>query len=234
MSTHSVFGAERVIKSPPIDLPPEIVPNTRLRMDGNTLLKALPAETIPVVFFDPQYRGVLDKMKYGNEREGRGRARSELMQMPASKIAEFVCDIERILIPSGHLFLWADKYHICQGVVDWTGETKLDIVDLIVWDKQKMGMGYRTRRHSEYLVVMQKQPRRAKGVWKVHNIPDVWGEKINGKSHTHQKPIGLQGELIVAVSNEGDYIVDPAAGSFSVMKSAHIHNRNFIGCDLEG
>ena len=95
-------------------------------------------------------------------------------------------------------------------------------------------MGYRSRRVSEYCVVLQKQPRRAKGVWKIHTIRDVWREKVSSKEHPHQKPIGLQGELIAAVSQKGDYVVDPAAGSFSVMESAHIKGRNFIGCDLEG
>ena len=50
---------------------------------------------------------------------------------------------------------------------------------------------------------------------------------------THQKPIELQAELIEFVSNEGDYVIDPAAGSFSVMESARLRNRNFIECDLE-
>lgn len=232
--TSSVFGTNRVIQAPDIDLPPNIIPNTRLKMDGIELLSSLPKSSIPVVFFDPQYRGILDKMSYGNEGKSRGRRRSELMQMTEPKIAEFISKIDQILVPSGHLFLWVDKFHLCQGFSEWLDGTRLDIVDLIVWDKDKMGMGYRTRRNSEYCVVLQKQPRKAKGVWKVHNIPDVWSEKITSKEHTHQKPVKLQKELIEAVSNEGDYIVDPAAGSFSVMTSAHSKNRNFIGCDLEG
>ena len=36
-------------------------------------------------------------------------------------------------------------------------------------------MGYRTRRKSEYCLVLQKVPLRAKGVWRSHNIPDVVG-----------------------------------------------------------
>ena len=95
-------------------------------------------------------------------------------------------------------------------------------------------MGYRSRRVSEYCVVLQKHPKRAKGVWKIHSIPYVWREKTEAKAHPHQKPLQLQAELIAAVSNEGDYVIDPAAGSFSVMAAAHRQNRNFIGCDLEG
>ena len=230
----NVFSTERDIQTPPIDLPDFLKPNTRLKMDGLKFLSYLPTETIPVAFLDPQYRGVLDKMNYGNEGKSREKRRSALMQMSEGLIAEFLQSIDRVLIPSGHLFLWVDKFHLCQGFKTWFDATQLDIVDLIVWNKDRFGMGYRSRRVSEYCVVLQKHPRRAKGVWKIHNIRDVWLERTETKEHPHQKPVGLQAELIAAVSNEGDYVIDPAAGSFSVMEAALKKGRNFIGCDLEG
>ncbi|MDE2859048.1 MAG: site-specific DNA-methyltransferase [Chloroflexota bacterium] len=231
---NSVFASSRDLVSPNFLLPKEIVPNIRLKMDGRSLLEFIPEATIPVVFFDPQYRGVLDKLAYGNEGIKRGKRRCELLQMDEDTIRDFVDGINRALIPSGHLFLWIDKYHLCQDFRQWFNGTQLEVVDLITWDKGRMGMGYRTRRVSEYCVVLQKSPKRAKGVWRIHDIPDVWREKVGTKKHPHQKPTELQSRLISAVSNEGDFIVDPAAGSFSVMDSAMLRNRNFIGCDLEG
>lgn len=230
----SVFGNDHVLKMPDIELPPNIAPNTRLKMDGIELLNSLPFRAVPVVFFDPQYRGVLDKLSYGNEGKGRGKSRSALMQMPEGMIRAFLHKINDVLMQSGHLFLWIDKFHLCQGFTEWANGTDLEVVDLITWDKARMGMGYRTRRVSEYCVVLQKQPKRAKGVWKIHNIPDTWREPVKQKTHPHQKPIELQRRLILAVSNEGDYIVDPAAGSFSVLNAARMEDRNFIGCDIEG
>ena len=86
--------------------------------------------------------------------------------------SEFIKEIDRVLKDSGHLFLWVDKFHLCQGVLNWFTETKLNLVDMIVWDKGKIGMGYRTRRRSEYLIVLQKSPVRVKGCWNDHDIPD--------------------------------------------------------------
>lgn len=232
--TNNVFSTERVVQAPPIDLPDFLKPNTRLKMDGLKFLVHLPNKAVPVAFFDPQYRGVLDKMNYGNEGKNREKRRCALMQMTEEQIAKFIRGIDNVLIPSGHLFLWIDKFHLCQGFGTWMDGTQLELVDLIVWDKERIGMGYRSRRVSEYCVVLQKLPKRAKGVWKIHSIPDVWREKTEAKAHPHQKPLQLQAELIAAVSNEGDYVIDPAAGSFSVMAAAHRQNRNFIGCDLEG
>jgi len=187
-----------------------------------------------IVRISSSARTILDRQNYGNEGSGRQRERAELPQMGEPLIRKFIAEIERALIPSGHLMLWVDKYIMCSGINALLEGSALQLVDMVTWNKDRMGMGYRTRRFSEYLVIFQKPPVRAKGVWRLHDIPDVWTEKIeNGdRNHPHAKPIGLQRKLISAVSNEGDVIVDPAAGGYSVLEAAKAEGRNFIGCDL--
>ena len=231
---NTVFSSDRKINIPALKLPRGLYFNKRLKKDGLNFLSKLPTVTFPVAFFDPQYRGVLDKLAYGNEGKSRGKERANLPQMSEKLIHQFIKGINDVLIKSGHLFLWMDKFHLCTGFADWLDETSLEVVDMLTWDKGRIGMGYRTRRRSEYLVVLQKQPRRAKGVWKVHTIPDVWEEKVKRNGFTHKKPIRLQSELITAVSNEGDIVIDPAAGSFSVMESCKETKRKFLGCDING
>jgi site-specific DNA-methyltransferase (adenine-specific) len=82
----------------------KLILNTKLKMDGLTLLHSLENNSVSVVFFDPQYRGILDKMNYGNEGE-RQIERSKLIQMSERKIISFVREINQVLKPSGHLFL---------------------------------------------------------------------------------------------------------------------------------
>ncbi len=231
---NNVFSNIRNIVQPPLELADGLKLNTKQQMDGLQLLKMIDDKSIPLVFFDPQYRTILDKQSYGNEGEGRQKARVELSQMSEKVIRNFIKEIERILIPSGHLMLWVDKFIICSGIHSLLEGSSLQLVDMVTWDKDKMGMGYRTRRYSEHLIIFQKLPVRAKGVWKIHDIPDVWKEKIeNGdRNHTHFKPIGLQKRLIEAVTNKSDVIVDPAAGGYSVMRAANEANRNFLGCDI--
>ena len=230
----AVFSCQRTVQAPSLALPDTLKPNARLKMDGLAFLSQLPPDAIPVAFFDPQYRGVLEKLSYGNEGKDRGRRRCALEQMTEAEIGKFVRGIDRVLIPSGHLFLWVDKFHLCQGVRSWFDGTNLDVVDLVTWDKGTFGMGYRTRRRAEYCIVLQKQPRKAKGVWKIHNIPDVVQEPVSQRDHPHAKPVGLQGELMAAVSHDGDFVIDPAAGSFSVLEAARKQTRTFLGCDLNG
>lgn len=230
----NVFSSQRQIIAPNISPPEGLAFNKRMKMDGIEFLSKIPEDSVPVAFFDPQYRGVLDKLGYGNEGKKRGQKRCSLPQMSEKIIKDFIRGIAAALIPSGHLFLWLDKYHLCTGIQKWINGSKLEIVDLLTWNKERMGMGYRSRKQSEYLIVLQKPPRRAKGVWKIHNIPDVWMEKVKRNGHAHKKPIDLQGELIAAVSNEDDVVIDPAAGSFSVMEACFVRNRNFLGCDING
>lgn len=164
--------------------------NVKYCANGFDLLLMIPDNTIKTSFFDPQYRGVLDKLNYGNEGKQRGKQRCDLPQMSEETIIDFVRELNRVTVKSGHLFLWVDKFHLCTGIDKWIDNTDYNIVDMIVWDKGKMGMGYRSRRRSEYLIVLQKSPVRAKGCWTDHGIPDVWLEKVV-KKHPHSKPVEL-------------------------------------------
>ena len=212
----------------------EIKYNQRQKIDGLELMKKIKDNSIKVCFFDPQYRGILDKMNYGNEGKIKEKRRGELSQMSEDVIKEFLLEINRVLMPSSYLFLWIDKFHLCDGTSSWFLNTNLKTVDLIVWEKPKIGMGYRTRNKCEFLLVLQKLPILAKKTWTIHNIPNVWEEKVDTTEHPHTKPLELQKILIQATSNENDLILDPAMGSGSVLKACLETKRNFIGGDING
>lgn len=226
------FDKERKVHAPTLRIPKELKPNSRITMDGLKFLGKLDEGVVPTVFFDPQYRGILNKLKYGNEKSGKTKRRAELQQMSEENIAQFLGAIERVLMPSGHLFLWVDKFHLCDGVRPWFEGTDMQVVDLLTWQKTRIGMGYRTRRRSEHCVIVQKQPIRAKGVWTVRNIPDVLPEQVLTREHPHAKPVDIQARLIEATTEENDFVIDPAAGSYSVMESALRVGRRFLGCDI--
>src|SRR5262249_7746061 len=94
----------------------------------------------------------------------------------------------------------------------------------------RLGMGKRSRRRGDYLLVLQRPPVTAKN-WRDHGIPNRWAEKVNRKLHAHVKPVGLIERLIGAVTLPGDLVIDPAAGIFGVLYAALALGRKFIGCD---
>jgi site-specific DNA-methyltransferase (adenine-specific) len=205
-------------------------------MDCSGLFSLIDNEAISLTVFDPQYRGILDKMGYGNEGENRGKERVDLKQMSDDTIKSNIKEINRVLKPNGYLFLWVDKFHLVEGVQHWFEDTHLKTVDLLTWNKEKMGMGYRLRNVAEYCLIVQKTPIKkslSKANWKLHNIRNVLSEKITDKIHTHQKPYNIQKELIQAVTDPDDLVLDPCMGSGVILKICQEINRNFIGCDLK-
>lgn len=203
-------------------------------MGGFGLLQGLEKRTAAAVVFDPQYRGLLDAMGYGNEGEGRERKRAGLPQMTDALIGDFIEQIQRVLRPSGHLFLWVDKFTIGAGrhLRYLQRAPLLQVVELIHWNKMRPGMGRRARCRSEYLVVCQKLPLRAGGVWTDHRIDDSWAEASDRSVHPHAKPHQLTERLIRATTKIGDLVVDPCAGGYGVLEACRLSRREFLGCDL--
>lgn len=206
-------------------------------MDGLDLLSRIPDNSVPYVIFDPQYDHLLQFMKYGNTAEnGRQKGRRALPPQDAMNLWQFGQEIARVLKPSGHVSLWMDKFILCETdpleiFSDENGHTDMHRVDLIVWDKEKMGMGARSRHQCEFLMTFQKSPKKAKGHWTRHDIRDVWRESVV-KEHPHSKPVGLQAAMIEALTKPGDVVVDPTAGGFSTLTAAHKVGRRFLGCEF--
>jgi site-specific DNA-methyltransferase (adenine-specific) len=203
--------------------------NVAQRGDALALLRSLPSGTTPLIFFDPQHRGVLDKLKFGNE-GARQKGRARLPAMTESYIDDVCREVARVLAPSGYLMRWTDTFHLCEGDHLRIADV-IKCVDLIAWDSLRIGMGKRTRRRGDYLLVLQKPPITA-STWRDHSIPSRWPEKVDRTLHPHIKPAGLIARLIGAIAQPGDLVVDPAAGSFVVMRVANQMGRDFVGCDI--
>ena len=212
--------------------------DTMNKTDGLELLRSTPNEYTKLVIFDPQYRQVLDQLKFGNEGE-RQKGRASLPQQSNIEICQYGAEIVRILKPGGYVMLWCDKFILCQGLALGFFQGKLKLVDLLTWDKGKIGMGKRTRRRCEHAMFFQKAPHVVRTqrlvTWKTKPcIGDVWSESIKKKVHAHQKPFELQKAVIEATTDPGDVVIDPVAGSFSVMNAAHACGRKFLGADILG
>jgi site-specific DNA-methyltransferase (adenine-specific) len=202
--------------------------NVAQQGDALDLLTSLPDACAVLAFFDPQHRAVLDKLALGNE-GARQRERCALPAMGEDYIDACCRELARVVKPSGYCMRWVDTYGLCEAhhlrVADCVKS-----VDLIAWDNLRLGMGKRSRRRGDYLLVLQRPPVIAKN-WGDHGISSRWVEKVNRKIHPHVKPVGLIERLIAAVTRPGDLVIDPAAGGFGVLHAALRLGREFIGCD---
>ncbi len=96
-------------------------------------------------------------------------------------------EINRTLKSSFYLMLWIDKFHLCDGVGAWLDSTILQVVDLITWDKGKMGMStFRESTDATTRAVASAQELK-KGVLKT-DLQTQAGEKFDSENaEAHQK-----------------------------------------------
>src|SRR5262249_22191868 len=163
------------------------IPNIAQRGDALVLLHSLPDGCAALGFFDPQFRELLDRQKYGNEGVLRQSERARLPAMTPDYIDAVIHEFGRVLKPSGYLMRWIDKFCLCEGHHLRIPSDTLKIVELIATDNQRLGMGYRARCRGDFLIVMQARPTMARATWTDHAIPDRWAEKVDRKLHPHIK-----------------------------------------------
>jgi hypothetical protein len=111
-------------------------PNVAQAGDALILLQSLPDCCSRLGFFDPQFRELLDRQKYGNEGE-RQSARARLPAMTPSYIDAVTIEFARVLKPSGYLMPWTDKYRSV-GSIEATiacCEIPMTIIEPSVWKR---------------------------------------------------------------------------------------------------
>lgn len=207
--------------------------NVRQRMNGYRLLTSLEKRSAALAFLDPQYRGIMDAMSYGNE-GSRQIERAKLRQQDNYEIANFIEEIERVLVGGGHLALWVDKFMIGEGrhMRLLINAPLLKVVDVVHWNKDRIGMGRRFRCQSEYLIIAQKYPHGTAGMWKDRSVSDCYTGRAVRDRHPHAKPTAIIESVIRAVTKPGDLVVDPCAGGYGVLDVCAAMGREFIGCDV--
>ena len=67
----------------------------------------------------------------------------------------------------------------------------------------------------------------------VWDIPNVKSNHVEKTGHPCQFPVGLVERLVLALTDEGDNVLDPYMGVGSSAIAALKNNRNVYGCDLE-
>src|SRR5262247_2195788 len=110
-ATTSTTGLEAALAAP---TPFIFALNVAQVGDALELLRSLPDSSAALGFFDPQFRELLDRQKYGNEGE-RQSARAKLPAMSEDYIDAVTVEFARVLKSSAYLMRWTDKYCLCEG-----------------------------------------------------------------------------------------------------------------------
>lgn len=138
--------------------------------------------------------------------------------------------LERTLKPDAPVFFFCDdKFYpiLFSAFYDWQN------IGLIIWDKNKIGMGKPVRKRHELIFYANQTFRDFKPHGQFTHLPSVLNFKHDTeKIHGAQKPVDLIEMLINGFTNEGDTVVDLFGGSGSTGIASDNTNRNGICFEL--
>lgn len=139
----------------------------------------------------------------------------------------FLQESRRVLRDGGHFYVMFDSYSLLS--LGSLVREYLDVKNLIVWDKVKLGMGHYFRRRHELIVFATKGYRKLAR----RDIPDVWRfRRIHPARYPTQKPVELFEAMLCGSVQPGAIVCDPFLGSGSSAIAALKRGCSFLGCDV--
>jgi len=183
-----------------------------------------------LVIFDPQYKNTSQTARHIQQNY---HALPNINQDEIN-IIEFVKEIERVLVPSGFLLFWIDDQILLKkNYLNWLPRN-LQLIEILVWSKGKyvgLGINY-FRKNCEFALLIQKKPLIKKV--KDKGIRNFFSEIVNFelRHNTREKPYKMTKKIIQQLTNKGDLVVDPCAGSFVSLIACQKLERDFLGTDL--
>jgi site-specific DNA-methyltransferase (adenine-specific) len=209
--------------------------DTRNVGDALAMLSTLADDTASLAFYDPQTKANLDHLAFGNLGVGRGRSRVALRQQTLEEIVTIGLELRRVIKPSGYIARWVTPFELGEGLYHIEG---MRVAAIQVWDSGRPSYPARIAYAGGFIVYLQRPPFgiRARGLqvqW-AKALPGVYREVIRfpRSGHPHRKPVGMTAEIIMAITEVGDTVVDATAGSHTTLAAALGTHRHCWSTDV--
>jgi site-specific DNA-methyltransferase (adenine-specific) len=192
---------------------------------------------VDLVVMDPPYRSLDVEVATGTttrllkprdafvgKRLASSNGRRWFSTIPDEQLGEVFVELRRHLADSGALYCFADVKSALNLF------PSLGPANMLVWDKQAIGMGYHWRRMYELIAFcpMPKHELRDKGLGDILRCPGV--EK---KVHPREKPVRLFLRILNNSTDHGGTILDPFCGTGPVLRAAKDLGRHAVGIESE-
>ena len=200
------------------------------KQDAVDWLKTLEDNSVDLIITDPPYESLEKHRSVGTTtrlKVSKGSSNKWFEIFPNERFGEFVTEAYRVLKKNSHFYLFCDQetMFVIKPLAEQAG---FKFWKPLVWDKEKIGMGYHYRARYEFVLFFEKGKRKLSNL----GIPDVLScPRIRGGYPT-EKPVDLIKTLVEQSSTEGELIIDPFFGSGSAGKAALDLNRRFEGADI--
>jgi site-specific DNA-methyltransferase (adenine-specific) len=200
------------------------------KLDAVEWLKTIESESVDLIITDPPYESLEKHRAKGTTTRlkiSKGSSNVWFDIFPNERFPELFREVFRVLKKNSHFYLFCDQETMFV-VKPMAEDVGFKFWKPLVWDKQKIGMGYHYRARYEFILFFEKGKRKLKNL----GIPDVLCEDRIRGGYPTEKPANLSKILIEQSSDEGDLVIDPFFGSGSVGAACSMSNRNFQGADI--
>ncbi len=193
-------------------------------------LKLLDSESIDLALTDPPYESLEKYRSIGTTtrlKNSKASSNAWFDIFPDTGFPELFEQFYRIMKKNTHLYVFSNQesMFVIKPIAEAAG---FKFWKPIVWDKQKIGMGYHYRARYEFVLFFEKGKRKLTNL----GTPDVLQVPRVFNGYPTEKPVALNEIFIEQSSLPGEVILDPFMGSSSAGEAALNLNRNFIGNDL--
>ncbi|WP_227654514.1 DNA-methyltransferase [Klebsiella pneumoniae] len=200
------------------------------QMDAVDFLMTLENDSLDLVITDPAYESLEKHRKVGTTTRLKNSTKSsnEWFEIfPNERFEELFREIYRVMKKKTHFYLFCDQEtaFYAKPVAEKVG---FKFWKPLVWDKQRIGMGYHYRAKYEFILFFEKGKRKLNDL----SIPDVLSCPRILKGYPTEKPSKLMEILLKQSSIAGEIVCDPFMGACPVGVAALENDRFFLGNDL--
>ena len=198
--------------------------------DAVSWLRSIPSCSVDLVITDPPYESLEKHRKIGTTtrlKNSKASSNQWFEIFPNDRFTELFVEVHRVLKKNSHFYMFCDQetMFVAKPLAEQAGFT---FWKPIVWDKEKIGMGYHYRARYEFILFFEKGKKKLNDL----GIPDVLRCARIRNGYPTEKPVPISTTLVTQSTQPGELVVDPFMGSGSVGCAATQADRNFLGNDL--
>jgi site-specific DNA-methyltransferase (adenine-specific) len=198
--------------------------------DAVEWLRTLPSESVDLVVTDPPYESLEKHRAIGTTtrlKHSKASSNDWFRVFPNARFPELFREIHRVLARNRHFYLFTDAetMFVVKPIAESVG---FKFWKPLVWDKQRIGLGYHYRSRHEFVLFFEKGKRKIVDL----SVPDIISAaRIHGGYPT-EKPVRVSEVLVRQSTVPGELVIDPFMGSGSVGVAAVTLGRRFLGTDV--
>jgi site-specific DNA-methyltransferase (adenine-specific) len=198
--------------------------------DAVEWLRGLPDECIDLFVTDPPYESLEKHRAIGTTtrlKHSKSSSNDWFRIFPNSRFPELFDELYRTLARDRHFYLFSDAetMFVAKPAAEAAG---FRFWKPLVWDKERLGMGYHYRSRYEFILFFEKGKRRLSDL----SIADVISHPRIHAGYPTEKPSAVSEVLIRQSTQPGELVADPFMGSGSAGVAALSLGRRFVGTDI--